>query len=173
MIMEQYYTHDSFIAFKTDNGMVIEEKKKGSIKMLLVIIGLGLLMLVGGFIIGLFGGNIGRIVAPFLIWGAALVLVVAIIAFIIKMVVSSDPKITFDTSSNELTLRGKSIPFENITQLMYQEQAMMGRTMVFAFLMINGKKKSLFSTGIVANDPTSMSQFIQELNDTLQQAKSE
>lgn len=170
--MENYYSTDSFTAFKTDNGIIIEEKKKGSLKMLLVIIGLGILMLIGGFVLGLFGGSIGLAMAPFLIWGSALVLVVAVIAFILNMVASSDRKITFDTTTNELTYRKKVVSFNTIEQLSYQEQSMMGRTMVFAFLMIGGKKKSLFSTAIVVPNPKEMIDFIQELNQVIQNGKS-
>ncbi len=171
--MEEYYSNDSFTAFKSENGIVIEEKKKGSIKMLVAIIGIGILVLIGGFITGLFGGNIGLAIAPFLIWGSALVLVIALIAFILKLFVSpSNTKITFDTTTNELTLRGKVIPFGDITQLSYQEQAMMGRTMIVAFLIVKGKKKSLFNTGIMTTDPIGMNNFIQELNALIQKEKS-
>ena len=67
--MEQYYSNDSLTAFKTEDGILIEEKKKGSLKMLLVIMGLGVLMLVGGFLIGLFGGTIGLAMAGKFTWG--------------------------------------------------------------------------------------------------------
>lgn len=170
--MENYYSNDSLTAFKVENGIVIEEKKKGSLKMLLVILGLGVLLLIGGFVLGLFGGTIGLAVAPFLIWGSALVLVVAIIAFILNMVASSDRTITFDTATNELTYRKKVIPFNTIEHLAYQEQAMMGKTMIFAFLLIGGKKKSLFSTAIVVPNPKEMIDFVQELNQVIQNGKS-
>lgn len=170
--MENYYSNDSLTAFKVENGIVIEEKKKGSLKMLLVILGLGVLMLIGGFVLGLFGGTIGLAVAPFLIWGSALVLLVAIIAFILNMAASSDRTITFDTATNELTYRKKVIPFTTIEQLTYQEQAMMGKTMIFAFLLIGGKKKSLFSTAIVVSNPKEMIDFVQELNQVIQNGKS-
>ncbi|MCH2226116.1 MAG: hypothetical protein MK066_15210 [Crocinitomicaceae bacterium] len=47
---------------------------------------------------------------------------------------------------------------------------MMGKTMMFAFMMINGKKKSLFSTAIVAPDPKEMIDFISNLHDVVQKA---
>ncbi|MDG1332209.1 MAG: hypothetical protein P8P74_07755 [Crocinitomicaceae bacterium] len=169
--MEQYYSNDSLTAFNTEYGVLIEEKKKGSLKMLLVILGLGVLMLIGGFVIGIIGGNIGLAMAPWLIWGSALVIAVAVIAFVIKLVVNSDPKITFNTKKHELHLRGKVIPFADIESITNQEQPMMGKTMMFAFMMINGKKKSLFSTAIVAPDPKEMASFIANLNDLVQKGK--
>lgn len=171
--MEQYYSNDSLTAFKTDSGVLIEEKKKGSLKMLLVILGLGMLMLLGGFVLGFFGGNIGLAVAPFMIWGSVLVIAVAVIAFIIKLAVNADPKIIFDTTKNELSLRGKTHSFTNIEQIVHQEQAMIGKTMMFAFLMIGGKKKSLFSTAVVAPNPQEMIDFIAELNKIIQGGKAE
>jgi hypothetical protein len=169
--MEQYYSKDSLTAFNTEDGILIEEKKKGSLKMLLVILGLGVLMLVGGFVIGLFGGTIGLAMAPWLIWGAALVIAVAVIAFIIKLVMNQDPKILFNTKKDELSLRGKIIPFAHIESITHQEQPMMGKTMMFAFMMINAKKKSLFSTAIVALNPKEMADFISNLNDVVQKGK--
>ena len=166
--MEQYYSNDSFTAFNTEDGILIEEKKKGSLKMLLIILGLGVLMLIGGFVIGLFGGTIGLAMAPWLIWGSALVIAVAVIAFVIKLVMNQDPKIVFNTKNNELSLRGKIIPFSDIESISPQEQPMMGKTMMFAFMMINGKKKSLFSTAILAPDPKEMIDFISNLDDVVQ-----
>ncbi|MCH2226115.1 MAG: hypothetical protein MK066_15205 [Crocinitomicaceae bacterium] len=119
--MEQYYSNDSFTAFKTEDGILIEEKKKGSLKMLLIILGLGVLMLIGGFVIGLFGGTIGLAMAPWLIWGSALVIAVAVIAFVITLVMNRDPKIVFNTKNNELSLRGKIIPFSDIESIAPQE----------------------------------------------------
>ena len=136
--------------------------------MLLLILGLGVLMLIGGLLIGMFGGTIGFAMAPWLIWGAALVIAIAIIVFILKLVINADPKITFNTQKHELTVRGKVIPFSDITSITSQEQSMMGKTMVFAFMLINGKKKSLFSTAIAVSNPKEMTQFISELNDFIQ-----
>lgn len=166
--MEQYYSNDSLTAFNTEDGILIEEKKKGSLKMLLVIMGLGVLMLIGGFLIGLFGGTIGLAMAPWLIWGAAIVIAIAIIAFVLKMVMNQDPNIIFNTKTKELSMRGKVIPFADIESITSQEQAMMGKTMIVAFMMIHGKKKSLFSTAIVAPNPKEMTAFIANLQDLVQ-----
>lgn len=147
--------------------------------MLLFILGMGILMLIGGVAFTFFGGNIGRAVGPWLFWGALLVLAVAILAFIIKLAANQDPKIVFDKNKQELTVRGKVIPFSNIASIVHQEQAMMSKTMFFAFMMINGKKKSLFSTAVVAPKPQEMINFIEELsqfvqgNDTREAAKEE
>jgi cytochrome c biogenesis protein CcdA len=169
--MEEYYSNDSLTAYTTDDGILIEEKKKGSLKMLLLIMGMGLLMLVGGFLIGMFGGTIGLAMSPWLIWGSIIVLAVGVIAFVIKMAMNQDPKITVNTTTHTITVRGKIIPFSDIETIVSQEQSMMSKTMVFAFMMIGGKKKSLFSTAIVAPDPKEMTNFISNINDMVQKGK--
>ncbi len=140
--------------------------------MLFYILGMGILMLLGGVLLGIFGGNIGRAVGPWLVWGAILVLAVTVIAFIVKLAVNQDPNITFNKNTRELTVRGKVIPFSDITSIVHQEQSMMSKTMVFAFLMINGKKKSLFSTAVVAPKPQEMINFISDLNELVQNGES-
>lgn len=166
--MEQYYSNDSLTAYNTEDGILIKEKKKGSLKMLVFILGLGLLMVVGGFVLGFLGGNIGLAVAPWFIWGGALVVAIAIIAFIIKLAINQDPNIVFNTKKHELSIRGKVIPFNDIESITHQEQSMMGKTMMFAFMMVNGKKKSLFSTAVVAPNPKEMASFISDLNELVQ-----
>jgi len=167
--MEQYYSNDSLTAYHTEDGILIEEKKKGTLKMLVFILGMGILMFVGGLVLGILGGNIGRAVGPWLVWGGALVVVVGVVAFIIKLAMNQDPKITFNKKTQELTLRGKVIPFSDIVSIDYQEQPIMSKTMMFAFLMINGKKKSLFSTGIATPKPKEMINFISDLSDLVQE----
>ena len=166
--MEQYYANDSFTAYHTEDGILIEEKKKASLKMLLMILGLGILMVVGGAAISLLGGTIGRAVGPWLVWGGGLVLVVSIVAFIIKLVINQDPKIVLNRHTREISVRGKVIPFSDISSIEHQEQAMMSKTMFFAFMIINGKKKSLFSTAIVAPKPQDAINFISGLNTFVQ-----
>ncbi|MCJ8290577.1 MAG: hypothetical protein HRT58_12990 [Crocinitomicaceae bacterium] len=169
--MEQYYSNDSLTAFTTEDGIYIEEKKKGSLKMLLVILGLGVLFVVGAFIIALVGGTIGRGVAPAFFWGGILIAAVALIAFFVKLAIQSDPKITFNTGNNELSVRGKVFAFSDIEEIAPHMQLMMGRTMIVAFIMTGGKKKSLFSTSIVVSDPKEMEGFISNLNDVVQKGK--
>ncbi|MFK7787595.1 MAG: hypothetical protein AB8B56_20905 [Crocinitomicaceae bacterium] len=169
--MEQYYSNDSLTAFNTDDGILIEEKKKGPLKMLLLLLGLSVLIILGGFLIGMFGGTIGLAMAPWLIWGGAIVTAICIIAFILKLVMNQDPKITFNTTTHTVSVRGKNIPFSDIETIVSQEQSMMSKTMVVAFMVINGKKKSLFSTAIVATNPKEMTAFIDNLNDLVQKGK--
>jgi len=166
--MEQYYSNDSLKAYKIEDGVQIEEKKKGTFKMLIVILGLGILVLVAGLIVGVFGSSIGRTVAPWLIWGSLLILAVATISFIIKLALNADPNITFNTTKREVSVRGKVIPFSDIEAIHSQEQPLLGKTMVFAFILIKGKKKSLFSTAIATANPKEMTEFIGSLNDLIQ-----
>lgn len=169
--MEQYYSNDSLTAFKTETGIHIEERKKGSLKMILLITGLGLAAMIAAFGLGMIGGNIGRIMAPFLFWGGGLILVIGLLGFIIKGAIQGDPKLTIDTTKNELTVRGKIYPFSQVDEIVTQKQDMMGRTMIVAFMMIAGKKKSLFSTAIVVPKPIEMEEFISNLNTIVQDSK--
>ena len=169
--MEQYYTNQFLTAYNTEDGIYIEEKQKGSFKMLFVLLGLSLLIVVGGFLIGMFGGNIGRIMAPFLIWGGAIVLTVCILVFILKVIIKFDPKITFDKNKKELGVRGKVFPFDSIEKIEPNLQAMFGKTMCVAFIHTGGKKKSLFSTSIVVPEPRDMEDLINGLNDFVQKSK--
>lgn len=170
--MEPLMSHDSFTAFTSETGIHIEEKKKGALKMVLVFMGISILMVILGFILGLFVGDMGRAIGFFFIWGGALIFVISLIAFFLKIAINADPKITFDTTTNTLTLRGKVFPFADIDQIAPQMQLIMGRTMVMAMLIIKGKKKSLFSTGIVVSDPAEMQEFVATLDQLVQTAKS-
>ncbi|XOV66069.1 MAG: hypothetical protein ACFHU9_10575 [Fluviicola sp.] len=162
--MELFFENDSVTAFRVEEGILIEEKKKGTLKMLLYILLMGIAMLIGGILLGLFGGTIGRGVGPWLVWGAIIVLGISVIALILKLVINHESKITFDKKTRELRVRGKVIPFSSISSIVHQEQSMMSKTMFFAFLIVNGKKKSLFSTAIVAQKPQQVINFIAELD---------
>lgn len=109
--------------------------------------------------------------APFLFWGGGLILVIGLLGFIIKGAIQGDPKLTIDTTKNELTVRGKIYPFSQVDEIVTQKQDMMGRTMIVAFMMIAGKKKSLFSTAIVVPKPIEMEEFISNLNTIVQDSK--
>ena len=170
--MEPIMTNESFTAFSTDSGIVIEEKKKGSVKMVLIIMGVSVLMIVLAFVIGLFGGTVGRIMGFFLFWGGALCFAIALIALIIRTAINADPKITFDSNSGTVTIRGKVIPFSDIEQIAPQLQIVMGRTMVVAMMVIKGKKKSIFSTAIVVKDPADIQDLIAALDQLIQDSKS-
>lgn len=169
--MEQYYSTDSLEAFKTEDGILLEEKKKGPLKMMLVILGLSVLMLIAGFAISMFGGTIGLAMGPWLVWGAAILIVVIVITFVIRLAMNFDPKIIFNTKKYELHVRGKVIPFGDIESITHQEQTMMSKTMIIATVLVNGKKKSLFSSAIVATDPKGMANLITSLNDLVQKGK--
>ncbi len=164
-------THNSFTAFSTDSGIVIEEKKKGAMKMMLVILGIAVLMVVFSFALALVGGTIGRPIAPIFFWGGILVFVIAIIALILRTAINTDPKISFDTDSNTVNVRGKIIPFSDIEQISPQLQTVMGRTMVVAMMIIKGKKKSIFSTAIVVTDPSVIKELIAALDQIIQDSK--
>ncbi|MCR9171054.1 MAG: hypothetical protein NXI10_01065 [bacterium] len=166
--MEQFYVCDSLTAYSTEDGILIEEKKKGTLKMVLTILLMGVLMLIGGLLIGIFGGTIGMAVGPWLIWGSILVLAVAVISFIIKLAMNQDPKITLNKHTKEVTMRGKVIAFSDISAIDYSEQSMMSKTMVIAFLIVNGKKKSLFSTALVSKNPKETVSFIKDLERFIQ-----
>ena len=170
--MEPIMTHNSFTAFSTESGIVIEEKKKGAMKMMLVVMGFSVLMVVLSFVLALVGGSIGRPIAPIFFWGGILIFATVIVAVLLKLAINADPKITFDTTSNTLSLRGKVIPFADIEQIGPQMQIIMGRTMVMAMMVIKGKKKSLFSTGIVVTDTRDMEDLIAAMNQLIQDSKS-
>lgn len=166
--MEKYFENDSLTAYHTDEGILIEEKKKGTVKMVLTILGMGALMLLAGLLIGIFGGTIGRAVGPWLVWGSILVIVVGVVSFIIKLAMNQDPKIVLNKHTQEISVRGKVVPFGDISNIDYHEQSMMSKTMVIAFLIVNGKKKSLFSTALVAPKPKETIEFLKGLNDFIQ-----
>lgn len=169
--MEPIMTHNSFTAFSSDSGIVIEEKRKGAMKMMLVVMGIAVLMVVLAFVFGFVGGAIGRPLAPVFFWGGILIFATAVVAVLLKLAINADPKITFDTTSNTLTLRGKVIPFSDIEQIGPQMQIIMGRTMVMAMMVIKGKKKSVFSTGIVVTDTRDMEDLIAAMNQLIQDSK--
>lgn len=169
--MEHYYSNNSFTAFKTEDGIHIEEIKKGSYKMLLAAIAFALVALIGGFLLGFLGGKIGAIVAPIFIWGSLLIIAISVIAFVLRMLIKTDPKIIFSGSKKEVSVRGKLYAFSTIDEISLIMQNMMGRTMFSVFIKTGGKKKSLFSTAIVVSDSKEMEAFIETLNELVQQGK--
>ena len=156
-------TTETFDGATTEDGFLLTEKGKGPLKMVLIISGLAILAIVLAIPVGVMGGNIGRIFAPILFWGGILIVAVSIIAIILRFAIPRDPKILFNTTTSELHIRGKVIPFSNISDVNVNVQNMMGKNMVVVFLIVNGKKRSLFSTSIVSQDPSAIETMAEEL----------
>jgi hypothetical protein len=156
-------SNDSFVASTTEDGILITEKRKGPLKMVFIFLGLSMLAILLSFVLVALAGTFGRIIAPFLFWGAILIAVITLIALLLKVIIKIDPIILFNTQLKELYIRGQVIPFAEISDINCQLQRVMGKTAAVVFLIIDGKKKSLFSTSIMTNDPGS----IEELADSL------
>ncbi|MFT5778047.1 MAG: hypothetical protein ACI837_000995 [Crocinitomicaceae bacterium] len=156
-------SNDSFVASTENNGILIREKRKGPLKMVLIFLGLSILAIILSLVLAKNGGAFGVIIAPFLFWGAILIAGISLVALILKVVIKIDPTILFNTETKELHIRGKIIPFQDISDVNCQLQNLMGKTAAVVFIVVNGKKKSLFSTSVMTKDPES----IEELADAL------
>ena len=143
---------DTFYATSTEDGFMLMEKNKGPIKMILVLSGLAILAVSILLPLAMYGGWVGRSIAPALFWGGLLIVVASIIALILRFSISRDPKIVFNTTNSELLIRRKVIPFANITYINVNVQNMMDKNMVVVFIFINGKKKSVNNNSQGEND---------------------
>ena len=162
--MEPIY-NDSFTAEFSDEGLRIEEKSKGPLKMLLIFSGISVAAIALSFVLVGLGGLFGRIVGPALFWGGAVVIVISLVAIILKVFVQNDRSIWFDNANSTLHLRGKDIAYSSISDIDFQVQELFGKQGCFVFMRVNGKKKSLFSTSVIVKDP----QEIKILTDTIKQ----
>lgn len=151
-------SNDSFDATEVPEGLLITEKKKGALKMLLVFVGMSILMILLAILLALTVGNTTfvQIIAPVLFWGGILVGLVTVIGVIVKFSQNRDPKILFNKTTSTLYMRGKEIPFTDISRVVFQSQDMLGKTATFIFLMVNDKKKTLFTTSVVTKDVQGM-----------------
>ncbi|MFT5778046.1 MAG: hypothetical protein ACI837_000994 [Crocinitomicaceae bacterium] len=156
-------TTDTFAGVITDDGFLLTEKGNGPMKMVLIFFGLGVVAFIVSIPLAVMGGTIGVIFAPILFWGGILIAAACIIAVTLRFAIKRDPNILFNTKTSELNIRGKVIPFSDISDITTNIQNMMGKTMVVVFLVVNGKKKSLFSTSIVSNNPGAIEDMADEL----------
>lgn len=147
-------SNDSFEAGEIPDGLVIEEKKKGAVKMLLVLSGIAVVMIGLSLLLALFApdSTLVQFIAPILFWGGSIVAIVSFIAIVMKSVKNSDPVILFNSATSTLTLRGRDIPFNAISNVTHQTQNMMGQTANFIFLTVNGKRTTLFSLSVISKD---------------------
>ena len=155
---------DTFDGTTTEEGFLLTEKGKGPLKMVLIFLGLGVLAFILSFPLPMMGGNIAVIFTPVLFWGGLLIAAACIFAVIARFAIPRDPKILFNTKTSELHVRGKVIPFSNISEVNVNIQNMMGKNMILVQYIVNGKKKSLFSTSIMSDEPEAIENMAKELN---------
>ena len=151
-------SNNNFEAEGTAFGARIVEKKKGSIRLMVIV----LLGCVAACVVAMVS-KIGM----FIVYAAAIVAVGTLIALVLKLTRKSNPEIIVDAARRELNLRGRVVPFDQITDCYFEEKDWMGKTAVLIWLSIDGKKTSLFSMNMLSDDPASIERLAVELKGIL------
>ncbi|MDQ3110797.1 MAG: hypothetical protein M3R17_12965 [Bacteroidota bacterium] len=164
--MKSIIVTDSFEAFATDSGFLINEKKKSAKKFGLVAMVAGIIFL-GISLIDLTGSVPAFIYSMFFYvfrWGSISLIVIGAITFIVKGVLMSNATVIVDKEKREVDLRGKLIPFAEINNITIQTQEVLGKKMTIIILDHQGKKKT-FISGSLISDGTQVARIGQFIND--------
>lgn len=169
--MESILTTDSFDAFKTNEGILINEKGNTARKFSLVILIIGAIFLGIGFIDleGFTAEWITTMFTAVFFYGGIVLLGLGAIVFIVKGVLAKPGSSTFNSDKKELILRGKTIPFSDISPVSMQTTTMMNKEMTAILFEHNGRKKSLISGTVFTDDTRGLEGFVSEINTLLEQ----
>lgn len=164
--METLLTNDSFTAYTTDSGILIQEKKSSAKKF-------GTIIMIAGIVfIGISFLPLENLTADWIVnifkavfwWGGISMAVMGSILFIVKGIMAGEASSTIDNNKQELTLRGKVIPFSEIREISILSQEVMNRKMTFMMVDHNGKKKSLVAGAIISKDDNALAEFAKGLD---------
>lgn len=98
-------------------------------------------------------------------FGGIVLLVLGALLFIAKVLIGGKPISTFNSSTTELTLRGKSIPFSKIDEIKLQASGVLVRNTVVLLFRQNGKIKALLAGTMIMSDTEALQNFIARLHE--------
>jgi hypothetical protein len=101
----------------------------------------------------------------FFFFGGIVLLVLGALLFIAKVLIGGKPISTFNSSTTELTLRGKSIPFSKIDEIKLQASGVLVRNTVVLLFRQNGKIKALLAGTMIMSDTEALQNFIARLHE--------
>jgi hypothetical protein len=99
-------------------------------------------------------------------WGAFVMVGLGAVLFIVKGLAVPSAAVLVNSQKREIDLRGKIIPFAQVTSITMQSQDMFGKQMTFIILDHQGKKKPFVLGGIMtsATQQYALEQFVQNVN---------
>lgn len=168
--MESIISIDAFDAFRTENGIQINEKKAGARKVSIVITVVGIIFFGIGWIPmeGLTYKWITTMFTMVFFWGGILLTVLGILVLILKGSGSGEgPVTTVNKDTQILTLRGKEIPFTDVGEISIQTTDMMGRKMNSILYRHKGRRKGFVGGAILTDDVESLENLVRELNELM------
>ena len=104
------------------------------------------------------------LITPFF-FGGIVLLVLGALLFLAKVLIGGKPISTFNSSTTELTLRGKSIPFSKIDEIKLQASGVLVRNTVVLLFRQNGKIKALLAGTMIMSDTEALQNFIARLHE--------
>lgn len=171
--MQPLFTADTFQAFTTDNGVLIQSKSKGARKMGIIVTVMGLVFLAISFIdtsklfydSSTFSETVSSIFYYVFRWGGFVLLGAGIITLLAKgFAPAGNSNVVIDSHKREVNLRGRVIPFDQVEGISAQTSQVMGRSMTILILSHNRKKTALVPGAIVSKDPAALEAFVKELD---------
>jgi len=168
--MESIISLDTFEAFRTENGIQINEKKAGARKISIVITIIGIVFFGIGWIPmeGLTYKWITTMFTMVFFWGGLVMTILGILVLILKGSGSGEgPVTTINKDTQILNLRGKEIPFTDVGEISIQTADMMGRKMNSILFKHKGRKKGFVGGAVLTNDVKALESFVKELNELM------
>ncbi len=80
-----------------------------------------------------------------------------------------EPVSTFNSATKQLILRGKVIPFSEMSKITIQSSQVMGKTMVAIFFKHNGRRKALVGGTLIVNSTSEIEEMLVQLNELIGQ----
>jgi hypothetical protein len=160
---------DSFEAFDTGNGFLIEEKMGSAKKVGVIVTVVGIAFILISYIPleGLTYDALVSIFKAVFFWGGVVLIPLGIITFILKGYVMKPASTTIDLEKREIALGKKIIPFSEISDITVETNEMMNRKMSFIQFLHNGKKKSLSGGPMLTKDDTNLVEFVEKINSSM------
>lgn len=171
--MELLISNDSFEAYKIESGILIREKKNSAKKVGLIVTIMGMIFLFTSLIPfkGLTADWITSIFIATFFYGGILLLMIGVSLFVIKGLVLGQPESIIDSNSKVVTLRGKEIPFSEMSEVTLTSSEILNRTINAILFNYNGRKKPLVSGTILTKDVIELEIFVKTVNKLLGKGK--
>ena len=157
---------DSFEAFRTEDGILINEKRKSAKKIGLVVTGVGVAFVTLSFV------DLSDMTAKWIYalffnifrWGGIVLIVAGLITFILKGLLMSASSVSIDQNKREVELRGKTIPFSEINSVFLQTQPVLGKSMTVILFDHQGKNKAFVAGALLGSNLNELENFVEEVN---------
>ncbi|NRA13560.1 MAG: hypothetical protein HRT57_16585 [Crocinitomicaceae bacterium] len=165
--MESIISIDLFDAYRTEDGILINEKGNSAKKFGMVVVVMGMLFFLIGYFVNVEAyvpGWIAFMFSGVFFYGGIVLFALGVLLFIVKGLLAGTPTTTIYKDKKEINLRGKIVPFSEIDEVSLITTPMpMGKIMNAFLLKQNGKRKALIGGSSFHEDTVALGNFIKEV----------